>query len=802
MRIGKSKDIYKSELTIANKELAFQNEEKEKRAAELIIANKELAFQNEEKEKRAAELIIANKELAFQNEEKEKRAAELIIANTKLKQRNALIEGLFNHMTSGVAIYKVLNDGLHGSDYIIKDMNDTSLRWENKSRDEAVGKSIIELHPNIENLGIIEVFRKVWIIGEPIIFPMRQYLSGDYNRWHENRIFKLPSNEIVAVYDDITERVFIENQRDKEQRDLLATQKFAKLGTWRLDVKTNKVTWSEELYKMYGFDPTQSVPPYTEHMKLFTKRSWARLSSALALTRTQGIPYELELEMVSDGIPKGWMWVRGEAEFDDQGNIVALTGAAQDITKRKQLEENLKEANQIARLGRWELIHNEHRLVWSETVFDIYEIDSNRFESSYESFLKLIHPDDRSIVDEAYKGSFMNKQACSIEHRLLMNDGRIKWVIEKCNTEFDEKGRPIRSVGIVQDITEKKIKEEENIYIANHDYLTNLYNRRYFVNAFNTFFLNNCYPIVLMIIDINGLKIINDAYGYLGGDEAIRQVANLLMKTFDQNDVVARIGGDEFAILSPKKNAVQIQAYKEKLVLLSQDIKIENTPISLAIGYEVLNDNDRDLDELLSRAEKQLYRHKLTVGESVRNNAIKAILNTLTAKYKEEKMHSAHVSQLCKEIGTELGLSKEEVDVLELAGMYHDIGKISIPDAILNKPDKLTDEEYEIIKTHTQIGYQILRAADEYSGLAEYALSHHERWDGKGYPKGLKGKEIPLFSRIINVADSFEAMTADRPYHKGRSIEDAIIEIKQCSGTQFDPEIAKIFMEKVFKYKR
>jgi diguanylate cyclase len=165
-------------------------------------------------------------------------------------------------------------------------------------------------------------------------------------------------------------------------------------------------------------------------------------------------------------------------------------------------------------------------------------------------------------------------------------------------------------------------------------------------------------------------------------------------------------------------------------------------------------------------------------------------------------MHSAHVSQLCKEIGTELGLSKEEVDVLELAGMYHDIGKISIPDAILNKPDKLTDEEYEIIKTHTQIGYQILRAADEYSGLAEYALSHHERWDGNGYPKGLKGKEIPLFSRIINVADSFEAMTADRPYHKGRSIEDAIIEIIRCSGTQFDPEIANIFMEKVLKHQQ
>ena len=340
------------------------------------------------------------------------------------------------------------------------------------------------------------------------------------------------------------------------------------------------------------------------------------------------------------------------------------------------------------------------------------------------------------------------------------------------------------------------IENEKNEYLGQHDYLTNLYNRRYLVNAFNS---KGYFSYGLMMIDINGLKLINDAYGHVRGDEAIRRIANLLMSVFEKDDIVARIGGDEFAILAPHKSDMQLQDYKDKLILLSQDIKIEKIPVSLAIGYEILNENDKDIDELLSKAEKQLYRHKITVGGSIRNHAIQAILSTLTEKYKEEKMHSERVSQLCKEIGTELGLSKEEVDVLELAGMYHDIGKISIPDAILNKPDKLTDEEYEIIKTHTQIGYQILRAADEYSGLAEYALSHHERWDGRGYPKGLKGEEIPLFSRIINVADSFEAMTADRPYRKGMSIVDAGLEIKNCSGRQFDPGISNLFLTKILQ---
>jgi len=247
--------------------------------------------------------------------------------------------------------------------------------------------------------------------------------------------------------------------------------------------------------------------------------------------------------------------------------------------------------------------------------------------------------------------------------------------------------------------------------------------------------------------------------------------------------------------LLPNKDALQIQENKEEIIKKLKGVSVGNVEISLAIGYEVITDDKEEIDEILTSAENFLYRHKVTVGSSNRNHAIKAILNTLTDKYIEEKVHSERVSQVCREIGEALGISSEDVDVLELAGMYHDIGKISIPDAILNKPSKLTNEEYDVIKTHTQIGYRILKAADEYSGLAEYALSHHERWDGKGYPKGLKGTEIPLYSRIINVADSFEAMTANRPYRKGMSVKDAITEIENCSGTQFDPKVAKIFID-------
>jgi HD-GYP domain-containing protein (c-di-GMP phosphodiesterase class II) len=287
-----------------------------------------------------------------------------------------------------------------------------------------------------------------------------------------------------------------------------------------------------------------------------------------------------------------------------------------------------------------------------------------------------------------------------------------------------------------------------------------------------------------------------------GGDVTIKLVSKLLMKVFNEEDIVSRIGEDEFAVLAPYKSLEHMQDYKDKIIELVKEIKIGNIEISLAIGYEVVTDSNKDIDDLLSTAENHLYRHKITVGTSIRNHAIKAILNTLTDKYVEEKIHSERVSAFCKKIGIELGISKEEVDLLELAGMYHDIEKISIPDAILNKPGKLTDEEYEIIKTHTQVGYQILKAAYEYSGLAEYALSHHERWDGTGYPKGLKGTEIPLFSRIICVSDSFEAMTADRRYRKGMCIDDVILELKRCSGSQFDTQVISIFIEKALSQKQ
>jgi len=261
------------------------------------------------------------------------------------QEHDSLFYSLFNHMSSGVAIYKVRNDGSSGKDYIVMDFNQAALRMEKKEIMGVKGKSLFDLRPNIDEYGLIPVFQKVWMTGESSFFPTKLYEDENNYNWYENRVFKLPNGEIVAVYDDVTERMKLELQLKQNMDDLLASQRIAHLGTWRLDLATNQVVWSEELYKMYGFDPAAPPPPYTEHMKLFTAESWKKLSHSLEQTRITGIPYELVLETVTKDGSNGWMWVRGETIKDSGGNAAGLWGAAQDITTRIQSELALLKMN-------------------------------------------------------------------------------------------------------------------------------------------------------------------------------------------------------------------------------------------------------------------------------------------------------------------------------------------------------------------------------------------------------------------------------------------------------------------------
>jgi diguanylate cyclase (GGDEF)-like protein/PAS domain S-box-containing protein/putative nucleotidyltransferase with HDIG domain len=377
---------------------------------------------------------------------------------------------------------------------------------------------------------------------------------------------------------------------------------------------------------------------------------------------------------------------------------------------------------------------------------------------------------------------------------LVSTDGREFIVEETAAPIITAEGRFIGVVLVFRDVTEKHVRQREIEYLSEHDFLTGLYNRRHFVERMAELDIPTNHPLGLVMADYNGLKIINDAFGHDVGDEALKRIAEAFRETFRRQDVIARIGGDEYAVLLPNATADVIEELDGILRRAVSRETVNNVQLSIAIGYALKNGAGGSMDEVMKQAENDMYAHKISEGSSVRNKAIQAILGTLTDKYAKEKVHSERVSRICGAIGRALNLRAAELRELEMAGLYHDIGKIAIPDVILNKPGRLTPEEFEVMKKHTEVGYQILRAADEYSDLAESALSHQERWDGTGYPRGLSGTAIPLIPRIISVADAYEAMTSDRSYRRKLTRDEALEQLRLGKGTQFDPDLVDTFL--------
>lgn len=359
----------------------------------------------------------------------------------------------------------------------------------------------------------------------------------------------------------------------------------------------------------------------------------------------------------------------------------------------------------------------------------------------------------------------------------------------------------IGGYGIYADISQRKKAEKEILYMNYHDQLTGLYNRRFFEEELRRIDSERNLPISVIMADVNGLKLINDAFGHAYGDTLLIKTGDLIKKECREDEIIARLGGDEFVILLPKTSSEEAEKIIRRIKEASSGIQLRSMELSISFGWETKNSIIQDINEILKNAEDYMYRHKLFESPSIRGKTVKAIINSLHEKNKREEQHSERVSYLCEAIGIAMGQSESELNELKTVGLLHDIGKIAIDEKILNKPGRLTTEEWNDIKRHPEIGYRILSSVNDMAELAEFVLAHHERWDGSGYPKGLKGEEIPLQARIIMVADAYDAMTSERAYRRALTEEAAVAELKKNAGTQFDPGIIEIFTEKVINRK-
>ena len=359
-------------------------------------------------------------------------------------------------------------------------------------------------------------------------------------------------------------------------------------------------------------------------------------------------------------------------------------------------------------------------------------------------------------------------------------------------------GKVVGMRGIIVDITDLKDAQDQLRFLSLHDTLTGLFNRTYFEEQVRRIQQSQSQPAGIIVCDMDGLKLVNDTLGHSTGDRLLTVAAGLLAGVFRQADVIARVGGDEFAVLMldlvPDPKVILEGACRR----LQESVEAYNAghaelPLSISVGYAIGQDSG-DLDQLFKEADDHMYRQKLHRSQSVRNSIVQTMMKTLEARDYATEHHAERLEKMVTGVALALGFPSQRIADLRLLAQFHDIGKVGIPDHILFKSGSLTPRQREEINRHSEIGYRIARAAPDLAPIADWILKHHEWWNGNGYPLGLKGEDIPLECRILAIADAYDAMTSERPYRKKLTAEKAVEELDRCAGTQFDPHLVQVFI--------
>lgn len=404
---------------------------------------------------------------------------------------------------------------------------------------------------------------------------------------------------------------------------------------------------------------------------------------------------------------------------------------------------------------------------------------------------EFIHPDDLSDQKTIKVQLAFSDTVINFVNRYRHKDGSYR------HLEWDTQRKGDQVYSIARDITTRKNQQDHIEYLSYHDTLTGLFNRRFLEEEIKRLDVARNLPISVIMGDVNRLKLVNDAFGHEKGDELLIKSAKAIQNGCRPEDLVARWGGDEFLVYLPRTDARDAAGIVERIHAHCALEAVNSITVSISFGISTKVSTDQAISDVMRESENAMYAAKSGESERNRDDIIRAVANSLYDKNPFEKLHAKRVSALCRKTAEAFGLSGTEVERLSMAGLMHDIGKVAISVEILDKSTPLTEEEWSLIRKHSEIGYRVIGSAQDMVEIGNAVLAHHERLDGTGYPSGASGGEIPLAARIIAIADSFDTMTSQDQYRKKLSKEEAIAELRRNEGSQFDPVITEVFIRQV-----
>ncbi len=485
---------------------------------------------------------------------------------------------------------------------------------------------------------------------------------------------------------------------------------------------------------------------------------------------------------------------------DQAGNPVGFRGICRDVTERMQTE---------ARINRQKK-HFE-ALYTNSTDAIVFINREYCIEDINQKFTEILGYEPDEIKGQSFKEKFIpdNDQDMMRLLEATMAGERLQiestWPDKNSKQlEVIVKGVPVIIDDVVTgayvifiDITTRKEYENKLKYLSIHDSLTGVYNRAHFeAEMLRLEESEKDYPIGIIVVDVNKLKDINDTLGHGVGDRTLKACASALDTSIRKTDILARIGGDEFVIILPHTNRVEAQQIRKRI---NENVSryrwsYDSVPLSISIGIGEADSINKSLIDVFKQADNEMYMDKAANSADVHQEISRSLTGSLLKGDISSYSQIEKNSVLARELGESINLSECQLNDLMLLAYVYDLGKVGISDDILFKPEKLSDIEWQQVKQHPEIGQRIARSSAYFNHIADLILYHHERWDGKGYPQGLKGDEIPVECRILSIVNAYNSMVNFRPYRQQLSMEEAIKELRKCAGTDFDPHLVEVFI--------